>query len=327
MKKYKNIILLGHGYAVKVVIETINLHFKNYKVPLIVTHPKQDHFHDQNLVKKRKAIYGKYSFNVFNAKKKYGIEVMECEDVNMPECISKISNHDPELIISIGCRNIIKKNFLKKFKNSVINIHTTPLPKYRGAASDSWMILNNENDKKLFGCIHFIDIGIDTGDIIAKEAYSFPRFSYPIDVYKKRMDTVQKLLLKALPNLTNKSRKWEVQEVESATSFPRLSTPNDGKIDFIKFSGIEIERFIYAFGYPFEGAHCFIDNKKINILDSEFFEDIEFHSFSHGLIFGKNGLFQYKVSVRGGYLLIKKIEVDGVLVENNKVLRIGKFLK
>lgn len=327
MKKYRNVILLGHGYAIKVVIETINSYFKNYRIPLIVTHPKSDHSSDLNMIKKRKSYYGKYSFNVFNAKKEYGIEVMESQDVNELKCVNKISNHNPELIISVGCRNIIKNFFLEEFKNKVINIHTTPLPKYRGAASDSWMILNNENDRNLFGCVHFIDSGIDTGDIVAKEVYSFPRFSYPIDVYKKRMDIIQKLLLKALPNLTDKSRKWEPQELESATSFPRLSTPIDGKIDFIKFSGIEIERFIYAFGYPFEGAHCFMDNKKINILESEFFEDIEFHSFSHGLIFGKNMLFQYKVSVQGGYLLIKKIEVAGVLVDNNKVLRIGKFLK
>ena len=29
----------------------------------------------------------------------------------------------------------------------VLNIHTTPLPLYRGAANDSWMILNNELGK------------------------------------------------------------------------------------------------------------------------------------------------------------------------------------
>ena len=119
----------------------------------------------------------------------------------------------------------------------------------------------------------------------------------------------------------------EIQNQNSSSSFPRLYTPNDGKINFERFNGNEIELFIYAFGYPFQGAHCFIDDKKINIMECEFIKDKGFHSYSWGLIYGKNNLNQYKVSVNGGYILIKKIEFNGSFIENNKMFKIGRYLK
>ena len=55
----------------------------------------------------------------------------------------------------------------------VLNIHTTPLPQYRGAANDSWMILNNELGKNM--TFHFIDEGIDIGPIIKNHFITFLR--------------------------------------------------------------------------------------------------------------------------------------------------------
>ena len=62
-------------------------------------------------------------------------------------------------------------------------------------------------------------------------------------------------------------------------------------------------------------------------MECEFIKDKGFHSYSWGLIYGKNNLNQYKVSVNGGYILIKKIEFNGSFIENNKMFKIGRYLK
>ena len=69
-----------------------------------------------------------------------------------------------------------------------------------------------------------------------------------------------------------------------------------------------------------------MEDKTINILKAEFHNDISFHSFATGLIFGKNKENEYKISVKDGYILIKEIEFKGVPINQNKVFRLGKTL-
>lgn len=321
------VVLLGSGVGVKFIIESLIQNKElGYHVAAIVTHPFKDHAEDIDILEKRADYYGEYAYNVFDAPKDYGIELLESDDVNNENTRDWISQFNPAYLISVGCRNIIRKQFLAQFPNRVLNIHTTPLPKYRGAANDSWMILNGLWGTKQYGCAHFIDEGIDTGNIVAKSYYTVPDRSYPVDVFKMRMNAFKHLLVEALQNLKDPSFKGEKQLVDEAIYFPRLYTPVDGKISFEKYSGEELERFVFAFGYPFDGAHCFFEEEKINVLDVEFKNDLKFHSFASGIIFGKNENNEYKVAVKGGYLLLKKIEVKGEVIAQNKLFKLGKKL-
>lgn len=323
----KKIVLLGHGIGIKYVIDSLTT-YKNgeFKVVAVFTHPFELHKEDLEMMETRKDIYGDCAYNVFNLNSDYGIPLFESADVNESETIDNIKKFEPDYIISIGCRNILKKDFLNNFERKVFNIHTAPLPEYRGAANDSWMILNGLWDTEQFGCAHFIDSGIDTGDIIAKSYYKIPNLAYPIDVFKTRMNTYKYLLPLSLDNLNKKDFKPEKQELQKSTFFPRLKTSIDGKIDFSKYSGIELLRFIYAFSYPYEGAHCFMENLKINILEAEFIEGKGFHTFTTGIIFGKDENKNYKVALKDGYLLIKKIEIDKKPFLQNKIFKLGKRL-
>lgn len=322
----KKIVLLGHGIGVKFTIESLERNSGiDYQVVGVVTHPREDHKHDLEMIEKRGSFYGEYAYKVFEVEQDYNVALLESPDVNLPETIEWIANLDPEYIISIGCRNIIKKKFLEQFRNKVLNIHTTPLPRYRGAAGDSWMILNGEWGKEQYGCIHFVDEGLDSGDIVAKSYYQIKPYSYPIDVFKSRMDTFKDLLVKAITALRDPDFSGEKQDMEKATVFPRLFTPVDGRINW-GYGGQELLKFIYAFGYPHEGAHCFLEKVKINILEAEFFPENIFHPFTVGIIFGKDTQGNYKISVNGGYLLLKKIEINGRTVEQKKIMKLGRRL-
>lgn len=322
-----NIVLLGHGIGIKLIIQSFKKNPElNLKVKAVVTHPYEEHSHDLQQMKERDNIYEGYSYNVFDLNNDDEISLLESDDVNDEETVKWIKELDPRYIISVGCRNILKPYFLDIFYKKVINVHTTPLPKYRGAASDTWMILNGEWGTKQYGCMHFIDEGIDTGDIIAKEYYKIPERCYPIDIFKKRMDLYSSLVPKGLNKLNSEGFKPIKQDSSKATTFPRLFTPKDGRVDFKNFAGNEIIRFIHAFGYPYEGAHVYLSDKKVNILEAEFFEDNRFHSFANGLIFGKSLKSNAKVVVNGGYIIIKKIEVNGDHASVDKILKVGRFL-
>lgn len=321
------IVILGHGIGSKIIIEHLYNHPNlDAEVVAVVTHPREYHERDLRLVENQKKIYGDFAYNIFNVTSDYNLPLLESIDVNNEATIQWIKSHNPDYLLSIGCRNIIKSFFLGEFNNKVLNIHTTPLPRYRGAASDSWMILNGESGKRSYGCLHYVDSGIDTGAIIAKEYYEIPPNSYPIDVFKARNSIFTNLIEQALVNLSSTSFIPEIQNNEDSTTFPRLFTPENGRINFGMLRGVEYERFVYAFGYPFEGAHCFVEEKKVNILKVEYKTDIILHTFANGLIFGKTKDNEYKVAVSDGYIVIKIICIDGVEIEQKKVFKIGKRL-
>ena len=78
--------------------------------------------------------------------------------------------HEPDWIVSYGCRQILRRPFVDDYAGKIINIHTSLLPWGRGAYPNlfSWY----DNTPKGV-TIHFIDSGVDTGDIIASEQIIF----------------------------------------------------------------------------------------------------------------------------------------------------------
>ena len=79
-----------------------------------------------------------------------------------------------DFIVSYGYRFIIRSNVVDQFKSRVINLHGSLLPWNRGADPNLWSFLE---DTPKGVSIHYIDSGIDTGDIIAQREIFFPSSS------------------------------------------------------------------------------------------------------------------------------------------------------
>ena len=89
------------------------------------------------------------------------------------------------LICLAGFMKILSKNFIKKFKGKIINIHPSLLPKYKGLNTHKKAIENND---KYAGCsVHFVTTKIDSGKIIMQKKVKI-----------KKNDTVDSLSKKVL---------------------------------------------------------------------------------------------------------------------------------
>lgn len=77
---------------------------------------------------------------------------------------------DVDLIISYGYRYILKDDLLNKFPGKVINLHISYLPWNKGADPNLWSFLE---DTPKGVTIHYIDAGVDTGDIIAQRDITY----------------------------------------------------------------------------------------------------------------------------------------------------------
>ena len=91
-------------------------------------------------------------------------------DARIIEIVDKIN---PDAVVVYG-GSIIPKTILQKISIPILNIHGAVLPGYRGLDSYWWLILDSK--KYLQGyTIHYLDSGIDTGNIILSNQYGKSR--------------------------------------------------------------------------------------------------------------------------------------------------------
>ncbi len=78
-----------------------------------------------------------------------------------------VANENPDLIILDGYMRILSADFCNTFKGSILNIHPSLLPKYKGLNTHKRVLKNNE---KYSGCtVHFVTPKLDSGKIILQK--------------------------------------------------------------------------------------------------------------------------------------------------------------
>ncbi|MCK4655011.1 MAG: phosphoribosylglycinamide formyltransferase [Candidatus Cloacimonetes bacterium] len=73
---------------------------------------------------------------------------------------------DPDYIILAGYMKIISSNVVQRFRNRIINIHPADTALHQGLHGYEWAFENKMESTKI--TVHFIDEGLDTGQVIAK---------------------------------------------------------------------------------------------------------------------------------------------------------------
>ncbi|MBT4731824.1 methionyl-tRNA formyltransferase [Candidatus Woesearchaeota archaeon] len=101
--------------------------------------------------------------------KKYNIDYIKNANVNSAEFIEELSKYKCDLFVSMSFNQIFKKEIINLTKYNIINCHAGKLPFYRGRNILNWALINDESE---FGItVHYVDEGIDTGDIILQDVY------------------------------------------------------------------------------------------------------------------------------------------------------------
>ena len=104
------------------------------------------------------------------------------------------------LICLAGFMKILSKNFIKKFKGKILNIHPSLLPKYKGLNTHFRAIKNRE---KFSGCtVHLVNAKLDSGQIILKKKIKIYKNDSPNSLAKRILKHEHKIYPKAIEKLS-----------------------------------------------------------------------------------------------------------------------------
>lgn len=107
-----------------------------------------------------------------------------------------------EFIVLAGYMRLIGTVLLQAFPKKIVNIHPSLLPKYKGLNAVQQALDNN--DKELGVTIHYVDEGMDTGEIIAQQKIIIEDLNESLDEIMQKVHNIEhKLYVETLAKLFN----------------------------------------------------------------------------------------------------------------------------
>ena len=182
---------------------------------------------------------------------------------NNIEFIQEIEDLNPDIICVVAYGKILPKEILEIPKLGCINVHGSLLPRYRGAAPIQWAILNG--DKTTGITTMYMDIGMDTGDMILKEEVDIGEDETTGELWERLSKIGGNLLVETLKEIEKGIAPREKQG-NDYTLAPMLNKEM-AKIDWENKTAEEIKNLVRGLN-PIMGAYTFLNGKKNKILES-----------------------------------------------------------
>jgi len=177
------------------------------------------------------------------------IPIMQPERLGAPEAMAQLRVWNPDLIVVAAFGQILKKEVLDLPRYGCINVHASLLPRWRGAAPINAAIL--AGDEEIGVTIMQMDVGLDTGPMLAKRAIRLNPDDTTGSVLQALSTLGADLLLETLPEYLSGQLKPVAQREEGATYAPMLKK-EDGRLNFTH-PAAELERRVRAMN-PWPGA-------------------------------------------------------------------------
>ncbi len=158
-----------------------------------------------------------------------GVPVLQPGRARDPQFIEQLVQIQPDLIVVAAYGQILPKALLDLPQFGCINVHTSLLPKYRGAAPIQWALLNG--DAQTGVTIMKMDVGLDTGDILAQEPTAITPQDDAHSLHDRLAALGADLLVRTIPQYVTGQIRPQPQPAEGVTHAPKIKK-EDGHLDW-----------------------------------------------------------------------------------------------
>ena len=207
--------------------------------------------------------YKKKDETLLQLAKKNGIMLELGSNINSQEFIERVTKYQADLFVSMSFNQIFKEQMINLPRYKTINCHAGKLPFYRGRNILNWVLINDEAE---FGVTaHYVDEGIDTGDIIVQETYPITDDDNYATLLERAYDGCADVLYRAIKLIQNNEVKRIPQkDIDPIGIYCGARQQGDEVIDWNQ-SSREIFNFIRAICIPGPQAISWINGKQISI--------------------------------------------------------------
>jgi len=150
VKKNACVFISGSGTNLKALIKSS----RNYNFPINIKYIVSNTKKANGL--KFARLY-KIPYSLINLK----------NNLNTEQLFKELKKYNISIICLAGYMRVLKKKFIQRFKNKILNIHPSLLPKYKGLDTFNRVLKSKE---KITGCtVHYVTDKLDSGKIILKK--------------------------------------------------------------------------------------------------------------------------------------------------------------
>jgi len=241
-----NLIFFGSSDYSVIILKKL-LEIKDFNVLAVFTKPDKPVGRKQEIIPNPVADFAR----------KNNLELFQPEefDDNLRSIIYDLKP-DLGLVVAFGPPYFTQEMIdIPKFK--IINIHPSPLPKYRGATPGPWQIINGETDTAV--TFFQIDALPDHGPIITQLPFKITSYETATSFYQKAFklaaDNLENILKSYISNPTN-----IVEQNHSQKSYFPKFTKESAQIDW-NWDIQKIDRFVRSLN-PWPTAWTFVKNQQ-----------------------------------------------------------------
>jgi methionyl-tRNA formyltransferase len=189
-----------------------------------------------------------------------GLGVYQPEKIRAPEALERLRGIGPDVIVVVGYGQIIPQTIIDLPRYGIVNVHSSLLPKYRGAAPMNWAIANGETATGV--TTMRVEKRLDAGDILLRRETPIGPAETAPELSGRLAPLGAELLIETLDGLAAAAIAAEKQNEAEATYAPILKR-EDGWIDWLR-PAPEIFNRIRGFD-PWPGAYTSFRGKRLHV--------------------------------------------------------------
>jgi len=257
--------------------------------------------------------------------KGFQLPIFQPQKVNEPKFVAKVAALKPEINISVSYDQILRSSILGTTRLGFINFHAGKLPYYRGRNVINWAIINNETEIGLTA--HYVDEGIDTGDIILQQTVPISWSDTYGDVLRNVTARFPDLVAETIHLIANN----QVQRISQASlpgTYFAMREDGDEWLDWSD-SSRNLYNKIRAISHPGPGARTFLGDQEIIIWRAFYDPTWPDYMATAGQVVGRNPDEGVVIKTGDSTLLVKEIQIgDKVEIPRWKIgVRLGLNLQ
>tara|TARA_B100001059_G_C17836401_1_gene588470 strand:+ start:470 stop:1363 length:894 start_codon:yes stop_codon:yes gene_type:complete len=245
-----------------------------------------------------------------NYAEEHNIDYLKHKNVNSDEFILLLEKYNPDLFVSMSFNQIFKSKIFNLPKYKTINCHAGKLPFYRGRNVLNWVLIN---DEKEFGItVHFVDEGIDTGDIILQKSFQITdQDSYKTLLEKAYIECANILYDAVLLFKKGNVKTYKQNKIHPVGFYCGERKKGDEILNWNQTSR-EVFNFVRAICRPGPCARTFINKKELKINKVELVDNVLNYKSTVGSVINITPT-SFTVKTKDNFLKVTEFEFNGKL--------------